>query len=65
MSPATWLLTPRTLIQCPRNPMVLGSRFAPVLMMFVVFGALFESVKISRASRPTTTSSLSRRPRSS
>jgi ABC-2 type transport system permease protein len=35
----------RTLIQFPRNPMVLGFSVAPVLMMFVVFGALFESVK--------------------
>jgi ABC-2 type transport system permease protein len=42
---ATWLLTRRTLIQFPRNPMVLGFSIAPVLMMFVVFGALFESVK--------------------
>ncbi len=42
---ATWLLTRRTLIQFPRNPMVLGFSVAPVLMMFVVFGALFESVK--------------------
>lgn len=45
MSSATWLLTRRTLIQFPRNPMVLGFSVAPVLMMFVVFGALFESVK--------------------
>jgi ABC-2 type transport system permease protein len=42
---ATWLLTRRTLIQFPRDPMVLGFSVAPVLMMFVVFGALFESVK--------------------
>jgi ABC-2 type transport system permease protein len=42
---STWLLTRRTLIQFPRNPMVLGFSVAPVLMMFVVFGALFESVK--------------------
>ena len=41
----TWLLTRRTLIQFPRNPMVLGFSIAPVLMMFVVFGALFEAVK--------------------
>jgi ABC-2 type transport system permease protein len=46
MSSATWLLTRRTLIQFPRNPMVLGFSVAPVLMMFVVFGALFESVKL-------------------
>ena len=45
MSSATWLLTRRTLIQFPRNPMVLGFSVAPVLMMFLVFGALFESVK--------------------
>src|SRR5215203_2289119 len=45
MSSATWLLTRRTLIQLPRNPMVLGFSVPPVLMMFVVFGALFESVK--------------------
>jgi ABC-2 type transport system permease protein len=45
MTSATWLLTRRTLIQFPRNPMVLGFSIAPVLMMFVVFGALFESVK--------------------
>jgi ABC-2 type transport system permease protein len=45
MSSTTWLLTRRTLIQFPRNPMVLGFSVAPVLMMFVVFGALFESVK--------------------
>ena len=41
----TWLLTRRTLIQFPRNPMVLGFSVAPVLMMFLVFGALFEGVK--------------------
>ena len=45
MSSATWLLTRRTLIQLPRNPMVLGFSVAPVLMMFLVFGALFEGVK--------------------
>jgi ABC-2 type transport system permease protein len=45
MSSATWLLTRRTLIQFPRNPMVLGFSVAPVLMMFLVFGALFEGVK--------------------
>jgi ABC-2 type transport system permease protein len=45
MSPATWLLTRRTLIQFPRNPMVVGFAVPPVLMMFVVFGALFEGVK--------------------
>jgi ABC-2 type transport system permease protein len=45
MSSAIWLLTRRTLIQFPRNPMVLGFSVAPVLMMFIVFGALFENVK--------------------
>ena len=45
MSSATWMLTRRTLIQFPRNPMLLGFSVAPVLMMFLVFGALFESVK--------------------
>jgi ABC-2 type transport system permease protein len=42
---STWLLMRRTLIQFPRNPMVLAFSVAPVLMMFVVFGALFEAVK--------------------
>jgi ABC-2 type transport system permease protein len=46
MSSSTWLLTRRTLLQFPRNPMVLGFSVAPVLMMFLVFGALFESVKL-------------------
>jgi hypothetical protein len=45
MTATTWLLTRRTLLQFPRNPMVLGFSVAPVLMMFLVFGALFESVK--------------------
>ena len=45
MNASTWLLTRRTLIQFPRNPMVLGFSIPPVLMMFVVFGALFEGVK--------------------
>ena len=45
MSSSTWLLTRRTLIQFPRNPMVVGFAVPPVLMMFVVFGALFEGVK--------------------
>ena len=47
----------------PAQPMVLGFSVAPVLMMFLVFGALFESVKDSLASRPTTTSSTSHPPR--
>jgi ABC-2 type transport system permease protein len=41
----TWLLTRRTIVQFPRNPMVLVFSLAPVLMMFLVFGALFEGVK--------------------
>jgi ABC-2 type transport system permease protein len=45
MTTATWLLTRRTLIQFPRSPMVLGFSVPPVLMMFVVFGAVFEGVK--------------------
>jgi ABC-2 type transport system permease protein len=45
MNSSTWLLTRRTLIQFPRNPMVVGFAIPPVLMMFVVFGALFEGVK--------------------
>lgn len=45
MSSATWLLTRRTLVQFPRNPMVIGFSVPPVLMMFLVFGALFEGVE--------------------
>ena len=41
----TWLLTLRTLVQFPRNPMVLGFSVPPVLMMFVVFGTLFAAVR--------------------
>ena len=41
----TWLLTKRTLVQFPRNPMVLGFSVPPVLIMFLVFGALFASVR--------------------
>lgn len=41
----TWLLTLRSVVQFPRNPMVLGFSVPPVLMMFVVFGTLFASVK--------------------
>ena len=41
----TWLLTSRTLAQFPRNPMVLGFSVPPVLIMFLVFGALFASVR--------------------
>jgi ABC-2 type transport system permease protein len=38
------LLAHRTIRQFPRNPILLGFSFAPVLMMFLVFGALFEGV---------------------
>jgi ABC-2 type transport system permease protein len=41
----TWLLTRRTLTQFPRNPIVVGFAVPPVLMMFVVFGTLFASVR--------------------
>jgi ABC-2 type transport system permease protein len=40
-----WLLARRTLVQLPRNPWVIGFSVAPVLMMFMVFGGLFENVK--------------------
>jgi hypothetical protein len=40
----TWLLTLRTLVQFPQNPMVLVFPLAAELMMFVVFGTLFKSV---------------------
>jgi ABC-2 type transport system permease protein len=40
-----WLLTRRTLVQFPRDPMVLAFSLAPVLMMFLVFGTLFASVR--------------------
>jgi ABC-2 type transport system permease protein len=42
---STWLLTRRTLTQFPRNPMVVGFAVASVLMMFLVFGTLFASVR--------------------
>ena len=42
--PASLLLAARTIVQFPRNPILLGFSFAPVLMMFLVFGALFEGV---------------------
>jgi ABC-2 type transport system permease protein len=38
------LLARRSLVQFPRNPILLGFSFAPVLMMYLVFGALFEGV---------------------
>jgi ABC-2 type transport system permease protein len=43
-APASLLLAARTLVQFPRNPLLLGFSLAPVLMMFLVFGALFEGV---------------------
>jgi ABC-2 type transport system permease protein len=42
---ATWLLTRRTLMQFPRNPMVVAFSAAPVLMIFIIFGTLFEGVR--------------------
>jgi len=42
--PATLLLAARTIVQFPRNPILLGFSLAPVLMMFLVFGGLFEGV---------------------
>jgi ABC-2 type transport system permease protein len=42
---STWLLTTRTILQFPRNPMVLVFALVPVLMMYLVFGTLFESVE--------------------
>jgi len=38
------LLAQRALVQFPRNPMVLGFAVMPVLMMYLVFGGLFEGV---------------------
>src|SRR5215207_1615515 len=38
------LLAARTLIQFPRNPTLLGFSIMPVLMMYLVFGGLFEGV---------------------
>ena len=61
MTSATWLLMRRTLVQFPRNPMVLGFSVAPVLMMFVVFGRCLRASSTCRVFRPTTTSSTSRR----
>ena len=43
-APASLLIAKRTIVQFPRNPILLGFSFAPVLMMFLVFGALFEGV---------------------
>lgn len=38
------LLARRALVQFPRNPLLLGFSVVPVLIMYVVFGALFEGV---------------------
>lgn len=38
------LLAARTLVQFPRNPVLLGFSIVPVLMMYLVFGGLFEGV---------------------
>jgi len=43
-TPASVLIAQRAIVQFPRNPILLGFSFAPVLMMFLVFGALFEGV---------------------
>jgi ABC-2 type transport system permease protein len=40
----TLLLAARALVQFPRNPILLGFSIMPVLMMYLVFGALFEGV---------------------
>jgi ABC-2 type transport system permease protein len=38
------LLARRALVQFPRNPILLGFSFMPVLIMYLVFGGLFEGV---------------------
>lgn len=43
-TPASLLLAWRSIAQFPRNPILLGFSVAPVLMMYLVFGALFEGV---------------------
>jgi len=43
-APASLLLAARSLRQFRRNPILLGFSLAPVLMMFLVFGGLFEGV---------------------
>jgi ABC-2 type transport system permease protein len=40
----TLLLAKRSLVQFPRNPILLGFSIMPVLMMYLVFGGLFEGV---------------------
>jgi ABC-2 type transport system permease protein len=41
---AALLLARRTLVQFPRNPLLLGFSVVPVLIMYLVFGGLFEGV---------------------
>jgi ABC-2 type transport system permease protein len=41
---ASLLLAARSIVQFPRNPILIGFSLAPVLMMYLVFGALFEGV---------------------
>ena len=43
-APETMLLARRTLVQFPRNPILLGFSVMPVLMMYLVFGGLFAGV---------------------
>lgn len=43
-APASLLLARRSIVQFPRNPILLGFSLAPVLMMYLVFGGLFEGV---------------------
>ena len=43
-APASLLLASRSILQFPRNPILVGFSVAPVLMMYLVFGALFEGV---------------------
>src|ERR687898_1340539 len=38
------LLARRSIVQFPRDPILLGFSLAPVLMMYLVFGGLFEGV---------------------
>jgi ABC-2 type transport system permease protein len=41
---AALLLARRAIVQVPRNPVVLGFSIVPVLIMYLVFGGLFEGV---------------------
>jgi ABC-2 type transport system permease protein len=43
-TPQLLLLARRALVQFPRNPVLLGFSVMPVLMMYLVFGGLFEGV---------------------